>query len=191
MWKGLNIVGAKRSDNSDREKNDYYATDPKSITDLAKFVDIKWVVWENACGGWNMSKELEKLPWITKLISTDLIDRWYEKMDRQLDFLSDHYLPVMADIVITNFPYKHWKQWVEKSLKYAPICCFLCKLVFLESADRYKFFKTIWLKKVLVYSKRLWVYKDNIKTKNSWLVAYCWMIFERWYKWEVILDWIL
>ena len=65
------------------------------------------------------------------------------------------------------------------------------KLVFLESVDRYEFFKKSWLKQVLVYSKRLWVYKDNIKTKNSWLVAYAWFVFEKWYKDKPTIDWIL
>ncbi len=187
MTKGLNIVWASRSDWTDREENDFYATDSRAIWDLANFIDISWIVWENACWDWALSKELEKLPNVTKVISSDLIDRgyWY-----QLDFLKN-YKDIKADWIITNPPYKHWREWIEKSLVSAPKVAVLMKLVFLESVDRYNFFKTIWLKKVLVYSKRLWVYKNNIKTKNSWLIAYCWLIFERDYKWEVTLDWIL
>lgn len=186
----LNIVWSSRSDWTDRHKEDYYATDKRAISDLAKFINIKWIVWENACWEWNLSKELEKLDWVYKVFSTDLVDRGYNKMDIVLDFLNSNN-PVKVDWIITNPPYKHWKQWIEKSLKYTPNVAMLMKLVFLESADRYEFFKTSWLKKVLVYSKRLWVYKDNIKTKNSWLVAYAWFIFERWYKWKPEIDWIL
>jgi len=191
----LNIVWANRSDWTDRQKEDFYATDPRAIQDLYNFMDIQWVVWENACWEWNLSKELEKLPNVTGVYSTDLINRNYWNI---LDFLSwdvDNDLFIKCwpkkDWIITNPPYKHWKEWIEKSLKYAPNVAVMMKLVFLESADRYEFFKTSWLKQVLVYSKRLWVYKDNIKTKNSWLVAYAWFVFERWYKWKPEIDWIL
>ena len=184
----LNIVWANRSDWSDRQEEDFYATDPRAISDLAKFVNIEWVVWENACWNWNLSRELKNIIWVDKVISTDLIDRWYWE---QLDFLKELDIKVDVDWIITNPPYKYGKQWIEKSLKYAPNVVMLMKLVFLESADRYEFFKTSWLKQVLVYSKRLWVYKDNIKTKNSWLVAYAWFIFDREYKWKPTIDFIL
>ena len=184
----LNIVWANRSDWSDRQEEDFYATDPRAISDLAKFIDIKWVVWENACWDWNLSKELEKLIWV-KVLSSDLIDRWYWRW--WVNFLEKDFWIYQCDWIITNPPYKHWKQWIEKSLKIAPNVAMLMKLVFLESADRYEFFKTSWLKQVLVYSKRLWVYKDNIKTKNSWLVAYAWFIFDREYKWKPTIDFIL
>ena len=190
----LKIVWAKRSDWTDRHKEDFYATDSRAINDLVNFVDIEWIVWENACGDWALSKELEKLPNVHKVISTDIIDRWYDKFTKIENFLEFPFEPELAlniDWIITNPPYKYWKEWIEKSLKYAPNVAMLMKLVFLESADRHKFFKTSWLKQVLVYSKRLWVYKDNIKTKNSWLVAYAWFIFERDYEWYPIIDWIL
>ena len=132
---GLNIVWANRSDGTNRQQeDDYYATEPRAISDLAKFVNIYWVVWENACGNWNLSKELEKLPIITEVISSDLIDRKYWEV---LDFFSDEpYTDV--DWIITNPPYKYWKDWIEKSLKLAPNVAMLMKLVFLESEGRRK-----------------------------------------------------
>ena len=185
----LNIVWANRSDWTDRQEEDFYATDPKAISDLVKFVNIEWVIWENACWEWNLSKELEKLTEVKRVISTDLINRWY--WDWVIDFLKDVDIGIECDWIITNPPYKHWKEWIEKSLEYSDNVAVLMKLVFLESVDRYEFFKKSWLKQVLVYSKRLWVYKDNIKTKNSWLVAYSWFIFEKWYKDKPTIDWIL
>lgn len=185
IW--LKIVWATRSDWTDRQKEDYYATDSRAIADLNNFINIDWVVWENACWEWNLSKELEKIDTISKVISTDLIDRWYWE---RLDFLND-YIDINPNWIISNPPYKFWKQWIEKSLEKAPNVAMLMKLVFLESVNRYEFFQTAWLKKVLVYSKRLWVYKDNIKTKNSWLIAYAWFVFERGYKWKAEIEWIL
>ena len=194
----LNIVWANRSDWTDRQKEDYYATDPRAISDLAKFVDIRWIVWENACWEWNLSKELEKLPNVIDVIKSDKIHRWtgmvldFMNWEWKLNFsLKKAEVINNCDWIITNPPYKYWKKWIQKSLEYTPNVAVMMKLVFLESADRYEFFKKSGLKKVLVYSKRLWVYKDNMKTKNSWLVAYAWFVFERWYKWEPIIDWIL
>jgi hypothetical protein len=37
---GLNIVGSQRSDETEREENDYYATDPRAINDLARGADV-------------------------------------------------------------------------------------------------------------------------------------------------------
>ena len=65
------------------------------------------------------------------------------------------------------------------------------KLVWLESADRYEMFKKLPLKCVYVYSKRLGVYKNNEKTKNSGLVAYAWFVFDKKYKGKPMIDWIL
>jgi hypothetical protein len=61
MVTSQNIVGAKRSDGTERETNDFYASDPKVISDLRKFVDIRGSVWECACGNGNLSKELLKI----------------------------------------------------------------------------------------------------------------------------------
>jgi len=188
MSDGLNIVGSKRSDNTDREENDFYATDPKAIKDLAKFVNIYWKVWENACWTGNLSKELIELPSVSEVIATDLINRWHWTW--WIDFLKEDFDNVDADWIITNPPYKHWKEWIEKSLKLAPNVAMMMKLAFLESSSRYEWFKTSWLKQVLVFSKRLWVYKNNIKTKNSWLVAYAWFVFDNKYTWKPTIDWI-
>lgn len=185
MTNNLNIVWAKRTDWTDREENDYYATDPKAIKDLSKFVNIEWTVWENACWEWNLSKELEKIDNVS-VLSTDLVNRWYWT---QLDFLNDN-VSQGFDWIITNPPYKHWKERIEKSFNYTRKVAVLMKLVFLESINRHEFFKTSGLKKVLVYSKRLWVYKNNIKTKNSWLIAYAWFVFDKDYKWKPEIDWI-
>jgi len=187
----LNIVGASRSDWTLRQKEDYYATDSRAIRGLSNFITIKWTVWENACWEWNLSKELEKINW-THVISSDLIDRGYwETLDFFWPFTKDFTMNKKIEWIITNPPYKYWKKWVEESLRYSSNVAVLMKLVFLESKKRYLFFQNSWLKNVLVYSKRLWVYKNNIKTKNSWLVAYAWFIFKKWYKWKAMIDRIL
>lgn len=191
---GLNIVGSQRSDETEREENDYYATDPRAIQDLARFEIIQGNVWENAVGEGNLFYELEKLP-NTKVIGTDLIDRANGKFKCR-DFLKhdETTTNTKVDWIITNPPYKYGKEWVEKSInsvKDNGKVALLMKLVWLESADRYEMFKKLPLKAVYVYSKRLGVYKNNEKTKNSGLVAYAWFVFDKEYKGKPIIDWIL
>lgn len=141
-----------------------------------------------------MFYELEKLP-NTKVIGTDLIDRANGKFKCR-DFLKhdETTTNTKVDWIITNPPYKYGKEWAEKSInsvKYNGKVALLMKLVWLESADRYEMFKKLPLKAVYVYSKRLGVYKNNEKTKNSGLVAYAWFVFDKEYKGKPIIDWIL
>lgn len=192
---GLNIVGSKRSDGTNREENDYYATDTRAIQDLCKFEDVYGVVWENAVGEGNLFYEIEKLPNVKRVVGTDLIDRANGKF-KCVDFLKhdENLTNKKVDWIITNPPYKFGKEWAQKSInsvKEDGKVALLMKLVWLESLDRYKMFKNLPLKAVYVYSKRLGVYKNNIKTKNSGLVAYAWFVFDKQHKGNAIIDWII
>lgn len=186
---GLNIVGSKRSDGTEREENDFYATDPRAIEDLSKFVNISGSVWENACGDGALAREIKKLSNVKWVYSTDIIDRGYEDFDGVVNFL-EIFEPQVYDWIITNPPYKHGLEWVRKSLNYSGNVAVLMKLVFLESAERKKFFEECPPSKVLVYSKRLGVYKNNIKTTNSGLVAYAWFVWEKGIKRQPEIYWI-
>ena len=81
VWKevlnisGLNIVGAKRSDGTDRQKHDYYATDPIAIEKLLEKENIKGLIWENACGEGNLVEPLRENGY--SVLATDLIDRCF------------------------------------------------------------------------------------------------------------------
>lgn len=46
-------IGASNHSDIEREKNDYYSTDPIAVTLLHKhkLLDSSTIYWENACGG--------------------------------------------------------------------------------------------------------------------------------------------
>jgi hypothetical protein len=196
MSKGLNIVGSKRFDGTSREIHDYYATDPKVIQDLYRFENIKGFVWENAVGEGNLYNEIIKLPSVDKVIGTDLIDRCKGKFKIN-DFLKDNNpFKIKPDWIITNPPYKYGKEWVLRSLEAVNDegkVALLMKLAFLESVSRYEMFKSTPLRNVYVYSKRVGVYKNNIKTKNSGLTAYAWYVWDKSFTNNVKpqVDWII
>lgn len=184
MSRGLNIVGAKRTDGTGREIHDYYATDPLTINDLCHFEDISGIVWENAVGEGNLYNELIKIPSVSKVIGTDLIDRAKGKFKINNFLQNNKPFHEKPDWIITNPPYKHGKEWVIRSLdavKDTGKVALLMKLAFLESVSRYEMFKNTPLKSVYVYSKRVGVYKNNVKTKNSGLTAYAWYIWDKTY----------
>ena len=68
-------LGARNYANEDREKNDYYATDPRAVRMLLEKEPFSACIWECACGEGHIAEELKKHGYL--VYSTDLIDRGY------------------------------------------------------------------------------------------------------------------
>ncbi len=127
-------LGASSHTDKEREKNDYYATEPKAaelLLDLESFQNVL----EPSCGEGHLS-EVFKANGID-VTSSDLIDRGY---GIQKDFFE--YQEWNGDI-ITNPPYKYAQQFVEHALKIIPngnkVAMFL-KVQFLEGKKDKNFF---------------------------------------------------
>ena len=153
-WIGNNkstyvTLGASNHSEKEREKNDYYATDPKTIKDLLQVENFNLNIWEPACGEGHLSKELIKRGY--NVLSTDKIDRGFGKV---CDFLKTS-LSCNGDI-ITNPPYKYAQEFVEKSIEIIgtgnKVAMFL-KLQFLEGQKRNKLFKKYPPKVIYVWQK--------------------------------------
>ena len=67
--------GVYNHTSTNRECNDFYATDPKALEELLKVEKFSPNVWECACGQGHLAKVLENHGYNVK--STDLIDRGY------------------------------------------------------------------------------------------------------------------
>ena len=97
------------------------------------------------------------------------------------------------DMIITNPPYKHAQEFVEKSfehIKHGGLIVMLLRLSFLESAKRYHFFRDSGLKEVHVSSKRITMYPANGNIpKNSGTVAYAWFIWEKGFNGYPTIHW--
>lgn len=55
------VLGASSHSIDDREKYDYYATDPKAVYLLDKVEKFAGPIWEPACGGGHISDALKKV----------------------------------------------------------------------------------------------------------------------------------
>lgn len=186
----ITVNGGRYFTKTDREKHDYYATDPEAIPPLLKRENFSDTVWECACGELHLSNRLEDYGY--NVISTDLIIRGGGM--QQLDFLK--YTPTTLNKydIITNPPYKYAKQFVEHAIEIsAPntkIAMFL-KLTFLETKGRYELFQKYPPKKLYVFSKRMnCAMNGDFDNQRQSAVAYAWYVWQVGWKGEPIIRWI-
>lgn len=188
-----------RKNNPDREKNDFYATDPKVVEELLKLEKFSNRIWEPACGKGHISKVLEDNG--HTVYSTDLIDRGYgiggidffTASLLGIDFLNSN--GIFDGDIITNPPYKLQTEFVLKSLEIidngSKVAMFL-PLRFLESQERsnYIFWKYA-PKMVYISRNRVICAKDGdfkLSSQDT-AIAYTWIIWEKGFIGNTILKW--
>lgn len=142
-WKGNKnstfvTLGASNHSLGERQKEDYYATEPAATEWLCKLETFTNPILEPSCGEGHISKQLIKHGY--DVVSRDLVDRGYGEVK---DFLYMNNEKWRGDI-ITNPPYKFSQQFVEQALSMVEeghkVAMFL-KLTFLEGKQRSKLFK--------------------------------------------------
>ena len=182
-------LGATNHADHEREKHDYYATDPRTIDELLAVEEFPGRVWEPACGEGHMSERLKANG--VDVYSTDLIDRGYG--DGVLDFLQCRD-KVASTHIITNPPYKYGREFVERSLDLVDeghkVAMFL-KLTFLEGKERRKMFQTVPPRTVYVYSsRRKCAMNGEFDKVGSSAAAYAWFVWVKGFQGEPVIRWI-
>jgi hypothetical protein len=182
-------LAASNHSSSEREKNDFYATDPKAIDLLLEKENFSDLIWEPACGQGHLSKRLEQNGY--EVLSTDLIDRGFGIAG--VNFLNQGSAPAGCDI-ITNPPYKFAVDFTIRALNLLEpghkLALFL-KIQFLEGKERKKLFLNFPPKKIYVSSSRLkCAINGDFENINSSAVYYAWFVWEKGYKGQTIIDWI-
>ena len=161
MNKALSIVGSSRA-NGEREKDDFYPTPRYAVEELLKRETYNGSVWECACVEGDISEVFIKKGYDVR--SSDLIDRGYGIKE---NFFMSKY---KSDNIVTNPPYKYALEFVIEAKRKSrrKIAMFL-KTVFLESDKRKMMFQdtNYPLKKIYQFSKRVSLYKNGEKMKNS------------------------
>ncbi len=97
-------------DHENREKDDYYSTDPKAVFELLDREKFEGFIHEPACGEGAISEALISRGY--KVYSTDLVDRGYGTP--RIDYLME-YAPI-AENVVTNPPFTLSVEFVLKAL---------------------------------------------------------------------------
>lgn len=193
-WKGnqnsiYTTHGASNHSESEREANDYYATEPKATKILLEYEKFNPVIWECACGEGHISKVLESAGY--EVISTDLIYRGYGDPE-PLDFLKDTLDDFEGDI-ITNPPYKYAQEFVETAMETvqdgAKVAMFL-KLTFLEGKARKEMFSKYPPETVYVFSSRVCCGKNGNFDGVSTAVAYAWYVWKKGFHGCPVIKWV-
>jgi len=184
-----------KSNNWDREENDYYATPPNDTRRFLKdYFDISNFksVLEPACGEGHMSEVLKEFN--DNVYSWDLIDRGYQ--DKVVNFLEDE-ITEKFDLTITNPPFKYAVEFIEKGLEISNTVVILAKMQLLEGINRSEKLKDMPLKYIYGSSSRINCWRGGInlnpKTNKAWSGAMflCWYVFENGYEGEPIYRWIV
>lgn len=105
-------LAASNHSDGERQRHDYYATEPKAMELLLAEEEFSNVIWECACGEGHLAKVLEKHGF--EVIGTDLIYRGYGDPE-PMNFLEESFENFEGDI-ITNPPYKYALEFVQKAL---------------------------------------------------------------------------
>uniref|UniRef100_UPI00402627AE hypothetical protein n=1 Tax=Alloprevotella sp. TaxID=1872471 RepID=UPI00402627AE len=132
-------LGASNHKDGERQREDYYATEPKATEWLCQLEQFAGRILEPSCGEGHISEVLKTAGY--EVVSRDLIDRGYGEV---ADFLAIDNLAWDGNIV-TNPPYRYAQEFVEKALSIIPegkkVAMFL-KLTFLEGKARRHLFRT-------------------------------------------------
>ena len=184
-------LGASNRTDKERQREDYYATEPKAAELLLKLEQFAPAIWECACGEGHLSRVFEKAG--HKVRSSDLVDRGYGKGG--VDFLSIDNTQWFGDI-ITNPPYIYAQEFIEKALQIIPpgnkVAMFL-KVQFLEGRRRKHLFQTQPPKTVYISSSRLLCAKnadfEGMKASGGSAMAYAWYVWVKGYRGDTVIKW--
>lgn len=187
-------LGASNHTDKEREKHDFYATDPSAIDLLIKKVDLPKQILEPACGSGCLSVRLEELGHEVK--SYDLIDRGFGDV---CDFFALTEPPFDGDFaIVTNPPYKFAKEFVLHSLELVPVgslVCMFLKTTFAEGKGRFNsLFRNYPPIAVLQCIERVLCAKNGdfeyMRKQGGSAVAYAWWVWQKGHKGQTVLDWI-
>lgn len=186
-------LGASSHSQHDREENDYYATDPKTIDALFSIEKFSQTIWECACGEGHLSKRIEEHG--KSVLSTDLIDRG-GSYTYGINFLDT--TDVWNGDIITNPPYKYAQEFIEHAMEIIlksdvadlKVAMFL-KLTFLEGQKRKKMFEKYPPKVIYVFSQRQkCAINGDFENTGSSAACYAWFVWQKGFSGDPIIKWI-
>lgn len=192
----MTTLGSTAHGLTEREKDDFYMTQPIAATCLAGELEklglpLPNVIWECACGNGKLSAEFWQLG--HTVVSTDLVDRDYGISG--VDFLSLTEPPSsnLTDFaIVTNPPFKHAEAFVRKGLDLVPqggIVAMFLRTLFLESVSRKKLFEEHPPRYVMVASRRINCWKPTASEDSSSAMSFSWFVWEKGYKGPTQLVW--
>ena len=109
--------------------DDLYETPACAVQALLEVESLPYVIWEPACGRGAIARVLEAAG--HKVHASDLRDYGYGIPG--VNFLTTRVVPLDAECILTNPPYKHAEAFVARALRSSPKVVMFLRLAFLES----------------------------------------------------------
>ncbi len=185
------MIGATNHSKSERQTDDYYATDPHAMELLLDEEEFSHHVWECACGKGHLSNVLEQRGY--DVCSTDLVDRGYGESG--IDFLKSD--DEFDGDIITNPPFKYAQEFVEHALEVvAPghKVAMLLRLQFLEGVRRRELFDAHPPRTIYIPSHRITCVKNATEEQNfndnRGAQAYAWFVWDKEFSGSPTVKWI-
>lgn len=195
----------KKHTTKGREKDDFYATNPKALELLLdncswflknRFLICKQqcglhYIWEPACGSGNLSELLKQRGY--NVDSTDLKDRGYGSAGNDFLQLS---CDSHVSIILTNPPYSLATEFIEHALEILPeggLYIALMNITYLAGQKRYqRVYSKCSLREIYVFSKRIESWKNNDRENESGksMVDYAWYVFRKGYNSVPMIYWL-
>lgn len=170
----------------EREKDDFYATDPLAVEWLCEIEQLRHDIWEPACGQGHIAKVLVEHGFNVR--STDLINRGYGQGG--VDFFAQ--TEAWEGDIVTNPPFKYAQEFVEHAMELVKpggkVCMFM-KLQYLEGNTRRKLYDKYPPKRVWVSSSRIKCARAGEDFTGGSMIAFAWYIWEKGYEGETTLKW--
>lgn len=179
-------LGASNHSKAQRAELDLYCTHPKAIEELLKIESFSTEIWEPCDGLGHISDALIANGYNVR--RSDILTRG--RNIEQLDFLSYNDEIWQGDI-ITNPPYSCAVEIIRKALSVVADGCKVAmwlRILFLESKHRQILFREYPPKRVWISSSRIECGKNGQFGQGS-PQGYMWVIFEKGYKGQTILNW--
>lgn len=187
------LYNGYKKNNKEREKNDYYATDPAEVSNILETLGYDFsdkTILEPCVGGGHMAKGIDKYlacrdQMSIKRIGTDIEDRGFKsdawELTYGLDFLDDDYPVEKADVIIMNPPYATLEPFLIRALEIAQDkLIVLCRTQVLEGESRYEnIFAENPPMDIYQYVDRVQCWKNGEKPSGSSAQAYCWLVWDK------------
>jgi len=178
-------IASIRTDPENREPNDFYPTHPGATKALLSVEAFDGQIWEPACGEGDISRVLIDAG--HDVISHELIDRGFGEVGR--DFLLAK--QSVAPNVVTNPPFKLASEFVEQALALTTgKVAFFLRLAFLEGVERGGKFPRQPLARVWVMSRRVPMWRGEVRDEIGSLMAMAWFVWEHGHQGPPSLGWL-
>lgn len=143
-------------DPENREKDDFYPTDPEAVRLLLSVEDFDGTIWEPACGDGAISRVLIEAG--LDVYSSDLVDRGYGEARRDFLLLDGG----RANHVITNPPFKLAMPFIYRALEVTDGKVFmLLRAAFICGQKRREMFNSTPIARIIPCSERLAIWRNG------------------------------